>query len=207
VCIKSLPHFRSEANIISLNKEGIFSLFGYWGLYLVSVNLGYHLFFLKKPISSRVASIGGKSSIAIEVWLLDGFLWVLTIFLDKFVEKISRRMCNLAYVTFVLAQNFEVLRKWAVASDGTQVPISIVSVKLDGTDPLLLYVYGSYEVCIEPEFRTTWLSLIDRGFVYAIAHIRSGGEMGRKWYEDGKLLKKRNTLVHGRLIFVHHILQ
>lgn len=97
------------ANIISLNKEGIFSLFGYWGLYLVSVNLGYHLFFLKKPISSRVASIGGKSSIAIEVWLLDGFLWVLTIFLDKFVEKISRRMCNLAYVTFVLAQNFEVL--------------------------------------------------------------------------------------------------
>lgn len=97
------------ANIVSLNKEGIFSLFGYWGLYLVSVNLGYHLFFLKKPISSRVASIGGKSSIAIEVWLLDGFLWVLTIFLDKFVEKISRRMCNLAYVTFVLAQNFEVL--------------------------------------------------------------------------------------------------
>lgn len=94
-------------------------------------------------------------------------------------------------------EKYEVLRKWAVASDGTQVPISIVyrkdMVKLDGTDPLLLYGYGSYEACIEPDFRTTRLSLIDRGFVYAIAHIRGGGEMGRKWYEDGKLLKKRNT--------------
>lgn len=97
------------ANIFSLNKEGIFSLFGYWGLYLVSVYLGYHLFFLKEPISSRISPVGGQSSFAIEVWLLDGFLWVLTIFLDRFVEKISRRMCNLAYVTFVLAQNFEVL--------------------------------------------------------------------------------------------------
>lgn len=94
-------------------------------------------------------------------------------------------------------EKYEVLRKWAVASDGTQVPISVVyrkdMVKLDGTDPLLLYGYGSYEACIEPDFRTTRLSLIDRGFVYAIAHIRGGGEMGRKWYEDGKLLKKRNT--------------
>jgi hypothetical protein len=78
-CLSGLNRYlisdQRGANIISLNKEGIFSLFGYWGLYLVSVNLGYHLFFLKKPISSRVASIGGKSSIAIEVWLLDGFLW------------------------------------------------------------------------------------------------------------------------------------
>eukprot|EP01018_Ginkgo_biloba_P022451 Gb_27168 [translate_table: standard] len=94
-------------------------------------------------------------------------------------------------------EKYETIRRWAVASDGTQVPISIVYrkdlVKLDGTDSLLLYGYGSYEVCIDPDFRATRLSLIDRGFVYAIAHIRGGGEMGRKWYEDGKLLKKRNT--------------
>lgn len=94
-------------------------------------------------------------------------------------------------------EKYEILREWAVATDGTQVPISIVyrkdMVKLDGTDPLLLYGYGSYEICIEPDFRATRLSLIDRGFVYAIAHIRGGGEMGRKWYEDGKLLKKKNT--------------
>ena len=79
-------------------------------------------------------------------------------------------------------EKYAVLRKWVVASDRTQVPISIVLVNIDGTDPLLLYGYGSYEVFIEPDFRTTRLSLIDRGFVYAIAHIRGGGEMGRKWH-------------------------
>ncbi|PON87747.1 Peptidase S9A, prolyl oligopeptidase [Trema orientale] len=88
-------------------------------------------------------------------------------------------------------------RKWANAQDGTQIPLSIVYrkdlVKLDGSDPLLLYGYGSYEVCIDPSFQTARLSLLDRGFIYAIAHIRGGGEMGRRWYENGKLLKKKNT--------------
>ena len=88
-------------------------------------------------------------------------------------------------------------RKWANASDGTQIPLSIVYrkdlVKLDGSDPLLLYGYGSYEICIDPSFKASRLSLLDRGFIFAIAHIRGGGEMGRQWYENGKLLKKRNT--------------
>ncbi|XP_015900670.3 uncharacterized protein LOC107433824 [Ziziphus jujuba] len=88
-------------------------------------------------------------------------------------------------------------RKWANASDGTQIPISIVYrkdlVKLDGTDPLLLYGYGSYGICKDPSFKASRLSLLDRGFIYAIAHIRGGGEMGRKWYENGKFLKKKNT--------------
>ncbi|BAT93623.1 hypothetical protein LR48_Vigan02g265200 [Vigna angularis] len=88
-------------------------------------------------------------------------------------------------------------RQWAPALDGTLIPISIVyrkdAVKLDGSDPLLLYGYGSYEICIDPSFKSTRLSLLDRGFVYAIAHIRGGGEMGRQWYENGKLLKKNNT--------------
>ncbi|XP_014661344.1 uncharacterized protein LOC106804112 [Setaria italica] len=66
-------------------------------------------------------------------------------------------------------------------------------VKLDGSDPMLLYGYGSYEICIDPSFRGSRLSLVDRGFIYVIAHIRGGGEMGRKWFEDGKLLKKKNT--------------
>ncbi|XP_061991431.1 uncharacterized protein LOC133709639 [Rosa rugosa] len=88
-------------------------------------------------------------------------------------------------------------RKWASAPDGTQIPISIVYrkdiIKLDGSDPLLLYGYGSYEICIDASFKASRMSLLDRGFIYAIAHIRGGGEMGRKWYENGKLLKKKNT--------------
>lgn len=88
-------------------------------------------------------------------------------------------------------------RKYANAQDGTQVPISIVYrkdfVKLDGSDPLLLYGYGSYEICIDPSFKASRLSLLDRGIIYAIAHIRGGGEMGRQWYENGKFLKKKNT--------------
>ncbi|GAB2242955.1 hypothetical protein Droror1_Dr00019730 [Drosera rotundifolia] len=88
-------------------------------------------------------------------------------------------------------------RKWASADDGTQIPLSIVYkkdlVKLDGSDPLLLYGYGSYEACIDPYFKDTRLSLLDPGFIYTIAHIRGGGEMGREWYENGKYQKKKNT--------------
>lgn len=87
-------------------------------------------------------------------------------------------------------------RVYAKASDGTEVPISIVykkGFKKDGTRPLLLYGYGSYGASMEPSFSSVRLSLLDRGFAYAIAHIRGGQEMGRSWYEDGKLLKKKNT--------------
>ncbi|KAJ1260889.1 hypothetical protein BS78_10G266700 [Paspalum vaginatum] len=95
------------------------------------------------------------------------------------------------------ASKYVTERKWATAADGTQIPMSILYrkdlVKLDGSDPMLLYGYGSYEICIDPSFRGSRFSLVDRGFIYVIAHIRGGGEMGRKWYEDGKLLKKKNT--------------
>ncbi|KAK8923585.1 hypothetical protein KSP39_PZI019845 [Platanthera zijinensis] len=95
------------------------------------------------------------------------------------------------------SSDYLIERKWAVSTDGTRVPISILYkknlVKLDGFDPLLLSGYGSYGVSIGPNFKSSVFSLVDRGFIYAIAHIRGGGEMGRKWYEDGKLLKKRNT--------------
>ena len=87
-------------------------------------------------------------------------------------------------------------RKWVTARDGVKVPISLVYHKnttINGTAPLLLYGYGSYGASMDASFNSARLSLLDRGFVYAIAHIRGGQEMGRQWYEDGKLLNKRNT--------------
>ncbi len=87
-------------------------------------------------------------------------------------------------------------REWATAEDGTQVPISIVVPKdspRDGSTPFVLYGYGSYEASIDPFFSIARLSLLDRGMGFAIAHVRGGGEMGRQWYDDGKMLSKRNT--------------
>jgi oligopeptidase B len=84
----------------------------------------------------------------------------------------------------------------APARDGTQVPVSIAwrrTTPLDGTAPLLLYGYGSYGLSEDPEFRSNWVSLLDRGFVVAIAHVRGGQELGREWYEDGRQLRKKNT--------------
>ncbi|MCY3965210.1 MAG: S9 family peptidase [Acidobacteria bacterium] len=88
-------------------------------------------------------------------------------------------------------------RLWAVATDGTEVPVSVVYRPdlrpAEGGSPLLLYGYGSYGASMDAGFSSERLSLLDRGFVYAIAHIRGGEEMGRSWYEDGKLLHKKNT--------------
>jgi oligopeptidase B len=92
--------------------------------------------------------------------------------------------------------DFEQYREWATAPDGTKVPISLVCRKgtpRDGSAPCLLYGYGSYESSMDPNFSIPRLSLLDRGFVYAIAHIRGGGEMGRSWYDNGKMLTKKNT--------------
>jgi oligopeptidase B len=88
-------------------------------------------------------------------------------------------------------------RRWATADDGTQIPLSLVY-RSDltpgpGGAPCLLYGYGSYEVSIDPTFSSLRLSLLDRGFVFVIAHVRGGGEMGRHWYEEGKLAAKPNT--------------
>ena len=87
-------------------------------------------------------------------------------------------------------------RVWATARDGVKVPISMVyrkGLEKNGKNPLLLYAYGSYGITMDTYFSSTRLSLLDRGFVYAIAHIRGGEDLGRQWYEDGKLLKKKNT--------------
>jgi oligopeptidase B len=92
--------------------------------------------------------------------------------------------------------DYEQYREWAVADDGTRVPVSLVCRKgtaRDGSAPCLLYGYGSYEHSIDPSFSISRLSLLDRGFVFAIAHVRGGGELGRPWYDHGKMLEKKNT--------------
>ncbi|MEN9323029.1 MAG: Dipeptidyl aminopeptidase [Bacteroidota bacterium] len=92
--------------------------------------------------------------------------------------------------------NYTEERVWAKAKDGTQIPISMVyrkGLKKNGNNPLLLYAYGSYGMSMDAYFSSTRLSLLDRGFIYAIAHVRGGEDLGRNWYEDGKLLKKKNT--------------
>lgn len=93
-------------------------------------------------------------------------------------------------------ENYISKRLWATASDDTKIPISLVyhkDTKISSSTPLLQYAYGSYGSTIDPYFSTVRLSLLDRGFIYAIAHIRGGEYMGRQWYENGKLLKKKNS--------------
>ncbi|QOT22848.1 S9 family peptidase [Paenarthrobacter sp. YJN-D] len=94
------------------------------------------------------------------------------------------------------SSDYVATREWATADDGTRVPLSVLrhaSVQPDGTAAGLVYGYGSYEVSMDPGFGVARLSLLDRGIVMVIAHIRGGGELGRHWYEDGKKLNKKNT--------------
>ncbi|MFI5956813.1 S9 family peptidase [Cryptosporangium sp. NPDC051539] len=93
-------------------------------------------------------------------------------------------------------EQYQQFREWATAPDGTKVPLSIVARKdtpRDGTAPCLLYGYGAYEISMDPWFSVARLSLLDRGFVFVVAHVRGGGELGRHWYDDGKLMHKMNT--------------
>ncbi|WP_420868350.1 S9 family peptidase [Aestuariivivens sediminis] len=93
-------------------------------------------------------------------------------------------------------ENYTSERIWATARDGVKIPISLVyrkGIKRDGKNPLLQYAYGSYGSTIDPSFSSIRLSLLDRGFIYAISHVRGGEYLGRNWYENGKLLHKKNT--------------
>ncbi len=113
---------------------------------------------------------------------------------------LARRTRELKKATEVLggydAARYGTERSWARAADGTMIPVSLVYRKplaRDGSRPMLLYAYGSYGSSTDPSFSSANLSLLDRGVVYAIAHVRGGQEMGRSWYEQGKLLNKKNT--------------
>lgn len=91
---------------------------------------------------------------------------------------------------------YEQHREWALADDGTRVPISLVcraGTPRDGSAPCVLYGYGSYEASMDPWFSIPRLSLLDRGVIFAVAHVRGGGELGRHWYDEGKMLAKKNT--------------
>jgi oligopeptidase B len=93
-------------------------------------------------------------------------------------------------------ERYEQHREWAVTEDGTRVPISLIcraGTPRDGSAPCVLYGYGSYEASMDPWFSIPRLSLVDRGVIFAVAHVRGGGEMGRAWYDNGKLLAKKNT--------------
>ena len=110
-------------------------------------------------------------------------------------EKIVKKEVEVLGGTFD-KNNYESKRVWATAKDGTKIPISMVykkGIALDGSNPLLQYAYGSYGSTIDPYFSSVRLSLLDRGFIFAITHVRGSEYLGRQWYEDGKLLKKKNT--------------
>lgn len=113
---------------------------------------------------------------------------------DFLTEKTTR--IKVAEVPTYDSTLYKSERLWAKAKDGTKIPVSVLykkSLFQPGQNPLYIYAYGSYGISTDTYFRRDVFSLIDRGFVFAIAHIRGGSDMGRKWYEDGKLLKKKNT--------------
>jgi len=94
------------------------------------------------------------------------------------------------------SSDYKTHRLWAGSRDGKKIPISVVykkGIEKNGDNPLLLYGYGSYGASMDPSFMSSVISILDRGFVFAIAHVRGGEELGRQWYEDGKLMKKQNT--------------
>lgn len=114
------------------------------------------------------------------------------------MDTLERRELKQQYVGEQFnADDYRSERLWVKARDGALVPVSLVyradKFKRDGSNPLLVYAYGSYGASMDPDFSSSRLSLLDRGFVYAIAHVRGGEELGRDWYEQGRLLSKQNT--------------
>ncbi len=115
---------------------------------------------------------------------------------DEDVHTGVRQLLKQTPVPGVDLTEYETERTWATAPDGARVPIDVVwrrGTPRDGTAPALLYGYGSYEISMPPWFAVSRLSLLDRGWIWAVVHPRGGGELGRRWYLDGKLLKKRTT--------------
>jgi oligopeptidase B len=112
------------------------------------------------------------------------------------LERRTRTLLKQHEVIGVDLDRYETARTWATAADGRQIPVSLVWRRDRPTDrpgPCLLYGYGAYEISMEPGFSSARLSLLDRGFVFALAHVRGGGEMGRRWYLDGKFAAKPNS--------------
>ncbi len=116
--------------------------------------------------------------------------------IDYDVASRRLRVVKVQPVRGYRSEDYRTERIWATAGDGTAIPISLVCPKdqpLDGSAPCLLYGYGSYEITMDPAFSPARVNLLERGFTFAIAHVRGGGEMGRSWYEQGRLGHKSNT--------------
>ena len=148
-----------------------------------SISPGTNIDFKSKKLRYNFSSLNTPSSI------IDFDMELKSIEVKKKQEVIDSKFDESNYVTE---------RLWAKSHDDTKVAISIIRRKdtdLNKNTPLLLYGYGSYGITLDPYFSSVRLSLLDRGFVYAIAHIRGSEYMGRDWYEDGKLLKKKNTFL------------
>ena len=148
-----------------------------------SISPGTNIDFKSKKLRYNFSSLNTPSSI------IDFDMELKSIEVKKKQEVIDSKFDESNYVTE---------RLWAKSHDDTKVAISIIRHKdtdLNQNTPLLLYGYGSYGITLDPYFSSVRLSLLDRGFVYAIAHIRGSEYMGRDWYEDGKLLKKKNTFL------------
>jgi len=115
---------------------------------------------------------------------------------DFDMKRHSRTLKKRTKVPTYRAAQYTTERTWAAAPDGARIPVSLLyrtPLVRDGSRPMMLYAYGSYGYSTDPSFNSNIFSLVDRGFVYAIAHIRGGQEMGRGWYDDGKMLRKKNT--------------
>ncbi|KAL4597784.1 hypothetical protein ACB092_11G013900 [Castanea dentata] len=178
-----------------LPKVTIYGLLGV-GEQVQSLQGGFTVPFGDDPTYSAVPLVSEFNSSILQICYstlkTPPFVYEVDMKTDRVVRKESATMLR-AFD----ASNYVIERKWATAQDGTQIPISIVyrkdRVELNGSAPLLLTGYGSYEDCFDPSFEPSWLCLLVRGFICAIAHVRGGGEMGRQWYENGKFLKKENT--------------
>lgn len=133
---------------------------------------------------------------------------VITINLESFEQTIIKQQ---EVIGDFDPERYQSERIWATASDGVKVPASIVYkkelFKKDGTNPILVYAYGSYGSTVDPYFSSVRLSLLDRGFVFAIAHIRGGEYLGAQWYDEGKLLKKKNTFTDFIAVTEHLVAQ
>lgn len=155
-------------------------------------------FYLDFPEASYVAGVSATPDYNSDVmrYTYTSLITPASVYDYNMVTKEKKLMKQQEVVGGYDAGKYETERLYATAKDGTRIPVSIVykkGFKKDGNSPLLLYAYGSYGYSTDPAFSSVRLSLLDRGFAYAIAHIRGGQEMGRYWYEDGKMNKKKNT--------------
>ena len=189
VLVEGVDEFK-DFIVISERKNGLAQL------RIRNVNGSEHYIEFEEP--AYTASVGNNPEYNSETlrYIYTSMTTPVSTFDYNMETKARKLMKQQVVVGGYNAEDYTTERLYATAKDGTKIPISIVYKKglvKDGNAPLLLYAYGSYGHSIDAAFSINNLSLLNRGFVYAIAHIRGGQEMGRAWYEDGKLMKKMNT--------------